>query len=153
MKFETKTFDTQFISNARFMPDGQTIVFSAALTGNIPSLFVSRANTAAPQPLGRERTHLLSISPGGELAVLTGVEHIGHRLYSGTLARMTLDGAARSWMDHVREADWAPDGTDIAIVRDVDHVDHLEFPGRLSLSNQRLLTICATRRARTASRS
>ena len=126
--FEKKTFDAQFISNARFLPDGQTIVFSAALTGNIPSLFVSRANTAAPQPLGHERTHLLSVSASGELAVLTEVEHIGHRLYTGTLARMTLDGAPRSWMDHVREADWAPAGTDIAIVHDVDRIDHLEFP-------------------------
>ena len=126
--FAKKTFDPQFISNARFMPDGQTIVFSAALTGNIPALFVSRANTAAPQPLGRERTHLLSISASGELAVLVDVQHIGHRLYDGTLARMTLDGAPRSWMDHVREADWAPAGTDIAIVRDVDRNDHLEFP-------------------------
>jgi len=30
VKFETKTFDPQLITNARFMPDGQTIVFSSA---------------------------------------------------------------------------------------------------------------------------
>ena len=128
VKFDTLTFDPQFITNARFMPDGRTIVFSAARTGNIPELLVSRANTAEPQPLGRPKTHLLSVSSAGELAVLTDVTLINHRLFNGTLARMTLDGAARSWMDHVREADWAPNGADIAVVRDVDGVDRLEFP-------------------------
>jgi Tol biopolymer transport system component len=128
VKFETKTFDPQYITNARFMPDGQTIVFSAAPTGNLPNVYVIRANTAAPQPIGLERTHLLSVSPTGELAVLTGVTYIAHRLYSGTLARMLLDGAPRSWMEHVREADWAPNASDIAVVRDVDSIDRLEFP-------------------------
>jgi len=128
VKFETKTFDPQLITNARFMPDGQTIVFSSAMAGNIPDLYVARANTAAPQALGPTRTHLLSISSSGELAVLTGVTLLAHRLYSGTLARMTLDSAPRSWMEHVREADWAPNGSDIAIVREASHVDHLEFP-------------------------
>jgi Tol biopolymer transport system component len=128
VRFETKTFDPQYITNARFMPDGQTIVFSAARSGNIPDLYISRANTMAPQPLGQQRTHLLSISSSGELAVLTDVIFNVHRLYTGTLARMTLDGAPRSWMDHVREADWAPNGSDLAIVRDVDGVDRLEFP-------------------------
>src|SRR5262245_33354494 len=128
VRFDTLTFDPQFITNARFLPDGRTIVFSAARTGNVPELFVSRANIAEPQPLGRPKTHLLSVSSTGELAVLTDVTLINHRLFNGTLARMTLDGAARSWMDHVREADWAPNGSDIAVVRDVDGVDRLEFP-------------------------
>lgn len=128
VRFETKTFDPQYITNARFMPDGQTIVFSAARTGNIPDLYISRANTAAPQPLGQPRTHLLSVSSAGEFAVLTDVTFNNHRLFSGTLARMAMDGAPRSWMDHVREADWAPNGTDLAIVRDLDGVDRLEFP-------------------------
>jgi Tol biopolymer transport system component len=133
VSFETKTFEPQFISNARFMPDGRTIVFSAARNGNVPALYVSRADTTEPQPLGRERTHLLSVSSTGELAVLVDVDYIAHRLYTGTLARMTLDGAPRAWMDHVREADWAPNATDIAVVRDVEHVDHLEFPAGRSL--------------------
>jgi hypothetical protein len=128
VRFETKTFEPQLITNARFMPDGQTIVFSSARAGNLPDLYVSRANTAAPQPLGRERTHLLAVSSAGELAVLTDVAFNAHRLYVGTLARMTLDGGARSWMDHVREADWSPDGSSLAIVHDVGGADQLEFP-------------------------
>ena len=60
-------------------PDGQTIVFSAAPTGNIPELFVIRPGTVTSQPLGEPGAHLLSISSKGELAVITGARSIGHR--------------------------------------------------------------------------
>src|SRR4029078_898997 len=79
--FERKTFGALSISNARYGPDGQTVVFSAALEGNAPELFVSRAGSVAPQPLGVRATHLLSISSKGELAVLTDVRFIIHRLF------------------------------------------------------------------------
>ena len=125
---EVKTYESMFISNARFMPDGESIVFSAAPTGNVPALYISRPNTAMPQSLGQPATHLLSVSPTGELAVLTGVSFLAQRLFEGTLARMTIDGAARPWMTHVREADWAPTGGDIAVVRSDNAVDRLEYP-------------------------
>jgi hypothetical protein len=125
---DVKTFEPLFISNARFMPDGETIVYSAAAVGNVPALYVSRPHTAMPQPLGYDATHLLSISSTGELAVLTNTSFINQRLYRGTLARMTIDGAPRPWMNDVREADWAPDGKDIAVVRVAGATDRLEYP-------------------------
>jgi eukaryotic-like serine/threonine-protein kinase len=128
VRFEPKTFEPQFITNARFLPDGQSIVFSAALEGTVPELFVSRANTLAPQPLGHPRTHLLSVSSKGELAVLTDAKFIGQRLSRGTLARMPIDGAPRAWMTNVREADWSPDGSSLAAVHNVDPMDRLEYP-------------------------
>ena len=126
--FERKTFDPQLVANARFMPDGQTVVFSAARRGSVPELFMIRPGAATAQALGQPRTHLLSISSKGELAVLTNAEPIGHRLFAGTLGRMVLDGAPRPWLEHVREADWAPDGSTLAIVRDAGGKDHLEYP-------------------------
>ena len=128
IRFEPKTFEPQFITNARFLPDGQSIVFSAALEGNVPELFVSRPNTLAPQPLGHPRTHLLSVSSKGELAVLTGAKFMAHRLYLGTLARMPIDGAPRAWMTNAREADWSPDGSSLAVVHSVEPMDRLEYP-------------------------
>jgi tRNA A-37 threonylcarbamoyl transferase component Bud32 len=126
--YETKSFDTEVIFRGRFAPDGQTIVFSAALAGNQPELFVSRPGSVVPQPLGLPRTHLLSISSKGELAVLTNVSFIAHRLFEGTLARMPIDGAPRAWMEHVRDADWSPDGSTLAIVRVAGFSDQLEYP-------------------------
>ncbi len=126
--FEVKTFDPQAIFAARFAPDGQTIVFSAALQGNEPELFVSRPGTTVPQALGVRRTHLLSISSKGELAVLTNTTFVNHRLFRGTLSRMPIDGTPRPWIEQVREADWSPDGTTLAIVRIAGVKDQLEYP-------------------------
>ena len=51
-----------------------------------------------------------------------------HRLLLGKLARMSVDGAPRAIAEDVREADWLPDGTDLAVVRTVDARDQIEFP-------------------------
>ena len=69
------------------------------------------------------------MSSKGELAVLYEAGYLGHRLFDGTLARMPLvGGAPREVAEHVREADWAPDGERLAIIRNVDGHDRLEFP-------------------------
>ena len=72
---------------------------------------------------------LLSISSKGELAVLTKPRYLRHSLFLGTLARMPLEGGApREIVDFVREADWNPDGSELAVTRDVNGKDRLEFP-------------------------
>ena len=127
-RFEAKTFDPHWITNARFAPDGRTIIFSAAATGNTPSLFVIRPDSEVPQPLGPAGTHLLSVSSKGELAVITGAQLLHHRLFTGTLARMSMDGASRPWLENVREADWSPDGSTLAAIHVVNGRDQLEYP-------------------------
>src|SRR5712692_4483134 len=115
--------------NARFMPDGQTIVYSAALHGFTPDLFVIRPDSEAPQPLGVSKAQLLSVSSRGELAIITNAQLIQWRLFSGTLARMTLGSAPRPMLEHVREADWSPDGSSLAIVHDLGNGrDRVEYP-------------------------
>ncbi len=48
---------------------------------------------------------------------------------------MPLEGGApREILDGVREADWAPDGSDLAMIRDVGGKDRLEFPAGKVLS-------------------
>jgi Tol biopolymer transport system component len=123
-----KTFERQAIFNARFALDGQTLVYSGSLDGNVPQLFVVRPDSTIPRVLGKPGTHLLSVSSSGELAVLLHAKYIMHRLFSGTLARMTMDGEAKPWMNDVREADWAPNGSSLAIVRVAGSSDKLEFP-------------------------
>ena len=125
--FETRTFEPQAIFTARFAPDGNTVIFDAALEGNTPELYASRANSVAPQPIGT-RAHLLSVSSKGELAVLIDPTYISHRLFRGTLARMPIDGTPRPLLENVREADWSPDGSTLAIVRDDGRTDKLEYP-------------------------
>jgi Tol biopolymer transport system component len=130
VQFHRKTYGQQAIFTTRFMPDGKTLVLSAALEGNTPGLFVIRPEYPEPQPIGAKNVHLLAISSRGELVVLNHARFTGHhRLFKGTLARMPLEGGApRDMLEDVREADWSPDGEHLAIIREVSDGDQLEFP-------------------------
>ena len=127
--FRPLTFRPQAIFQAAFAPDGETVVYSAALEGNVPEIFTIRPEFPEPKPVGLPHTHLLSISSKGEMAVLTNARFIGHRLFTGTLARVSLGGTApREILENVRQADWSPDGSELAILRVSQGKDRLEFP-------------------------
>jgi Tol biopolymer transport system component len=129
IKFDQVSFSPQAIFQAAFAPDGNTIVYSAALEGNVPELFVIRPEFPEPRPLGLPRTHLLAISSKGEMAVLTNVRYVWQRLFTGTLARVSLGGTApREILKNVRQADWSPDGSELAVIREADGKDQLEYP-------------------------
>ena len=128
VNFEARTFDRLPITNARFMPDGRTIVYSATAGGSPPELFIINPTAEAPQSLGLS-AHLLSVSSTGELALIVSPRFVDQRLYRGTLARMTIGSSPRAISEDVREADWSPDGSAMAIVRDLGNIrDRLEFP-------------------------
>ncbi|MCM3875681.1 MAG: protein kinase [Thermoanaerobaculia bacterium] len=128
--FAQLTFRQEPIFNARLAPDGKTIVYSAAASGNTPEILSLRSDYPGASPRGLLRAgHLLSVSSRGELAVLIRGRSKGHSLFEGTLARMPLEGGApREILDGVREADWSPDGAELAVIRDVGGKDRLEFP-------------------------
>ena len=127
--FRQMSFRRQAIFQAAFAPDGETIVYSAALEGTVPELFVIRPEYHEARPFGLLRTHLLSISSKGEMAVLTNPSFVHQRLFVGTLAQVSLGSTApREILEGVRQADWSPDGSDLAIIRMVDGKDRLEFP-------------------------
>jgi serine/threonine protein kinase len=129
LSFQPITFQQMSIFRAQFAPDGRTIVFSAALSGNTPQIFTVSLDFPEPRSLGLPGTQLLSVSKKGELAVLTRVRHLNHRLFEGTLARVPMSGGApREIQEGVREADWTPDGDDLAIIRSVEGQDRLECP-------------------------
>jgi hypothetical protein len=125
--FERRTFDQEEIFNAAFLPHRQGIVYSAARSGNTTELFLLRAGAMTPRKIAGAGTTLLSVAPDGELAVLTGAVYSNHRVFSGTLARMSIDGAPRPLVDGVSDADWGPGGT-LAIARQVEGADRLEYP-------------------------
>jgi Protein kinase domain/WD40-like Beta Propeller Repeat len=129
--FTQETFTQRTIFTVRFAPDGQTIVFSGTPgTGTTPHLFVIRPDDPDPAPFGPDSTHLLSVSSSGVAAVLTHARGNAHRVFvEGTLATLPLSGGApRELAVNVREADWAPDGNAMAVIRDTNGVDLLEYP-------------------------
>jgi serine/threonine protein kinase len=140
--FTQKTFDDRTILNARFAPDGRTIVYSAFEHGDVPRLRIIRPEYPEPQQLGEDSTHLLAISRSGEMAVLSHARYMGQRIFVGTLARMPLGGGApRDIVSDVRDADWSPDGTNLALVRRVGDRDQLEYPaGHVVMATPRYIT-------------
>ena len=127
--FQQVTFADQAIANARFASDGRTIVFDAMRQSSTPAIYVIRPDYPEARPLGLDDAHLLAVSSKNELAVLTGARFLAHRLFIGTLARMPLEGGTpREMLDSVREADWSPDGSSLAIIHVVAGHDRLEYP-------------------------
>jgi len=129
--FTARTFDSRSIFNARFMPDGQTIVLSGLPdVGVVSRLYVIRADHPDPVAFGPDSTHLLNVSSTGELAVLTHASYlVSHRLFSGTLSTFSLGGEApHEVATGVREAAWGPDGKTMAVIRDSSDTDLLEYP-------------------------
>lgn len=105
------------------------VVYSAAISGNAPQIYAVRPDYPEPKALGSPGMQLLAVSSKGELAVLIHARYVWYRLFTGTLARMPLDGGApREIQEGVRQADWSPDGSELAIIREVGGKDRLEYP-------------------------
>ncbi len=125
--FRQLNFRREAVFQAAFA--GDTIVYSAATSDNTPQIFAVRSDYPEPQPIGPRDTTLLAVSSKGELAVLLNAHYMWYRLFTGTLARMALDGGApREIVEGVRQADWSPDGSQLAIIREVGGKDRLEYP-------------------------
>jgi Tol biopolymer transport system component len=127
-RFTRLTFEQGTVWNARFTPDGETVVYAAAWDGEPIRLFFTRLDSPQPTALSLPDASLLSISSTGELAVSLGHAYEGW-MGEGTLARTPLLGeGARPVLRGVREADWSPDGGQLAAVRRVEGRERLEFP-------------------------
>jgi serine/threonine protein kinase/Tol biopolymer transport system component len=127
--FHRLTFRRGTIPAGRFSPDGQTIVYSAALEGKPEELFTTRFDSTDSRPLGLDKAGLLAISSKGELAVALEPHHETPFIEVGTLGTMPLAGGApREVSEDVTWADWAPDSPDLAAVRFWQGGFHLEFP-------------------------
>jgi hypothetical protein len=128
--FHQLTFRRGWIQSARFASDGQTILYSASWEGKPEEIFVGRPESPESRPFGLAGAEVLAISAAGETAVSLGRHLVGAFTRSGTLARMSVagGGAPREVLEDVHLADWAPDGSNLAVVREVGGRDRLEFP-------------------------
>jgi eukaryotic-like serine/threonine-protein kinase len=124
------TFGRGPVRGARFTPDGQTVVFSAAWGGEPFRLHMKRLSDPEELTFGPDNTQLFGISSSAELLVL-----LNRRLVStpfgptGTLGRLPLTGgAAREIVDSADAGDWVGKSDEIALVRDVGATRRLELP-------------------------
>ncbi len=124
------TFRRGWISTAKFGPDGETILYGAAWDGRPLQTFATRAANPVSRPLDLAPADPLAVSPTGELAVsLRRRESVLGVSFLGTLARLPLEGESpRELLTDVGDADWSPDGSELAVVHVVGSRYRLEYP-------------------------
>ncbi|HEX3580211.1 MAG TPA: protein kinase, partial [Thermoanaerobaculia bacterium] len=121
------TFRRGSVAQGRFAPDG-SIIYGAAWNDEPLQLFVSHRGMPEARTLGIHGS-IHAVSRNGELAVSLGrASEIGF-LSSGTLARVALAGGVpRPIAKEVHEADWSPDGRQLAVVRRSERGFQIEYP-------------------------
>jgi hypothetical protein len=120
------------VYTARFAPDGQTIVYSAAWEDAPVQVYVSVAGSPDARPVSAPGSSLFAVSPRNEVALALGVHTKiqGGALWeeTGTLALAPLgSGEPRPVQDGVRWADLDPSG-ELTVVRNVGGRYRIESP-------------------------
>ncbi len=127
--FHRLTFRRGSVSSARFAPDGQTIIYSAAWDGaRKPQLYSVRVESPESQRLTLPEGQVESISSAGEMLVLNLLHFETGFASTGTLSQAPLSGSTpRELLEDVGDADWGP-GKSLAVVRAPRWHYRLEFP-------------------------
>lgn len=127
--YQRLTFRRGHVSSARFSPDGQSVLYGASWEGAASEVFITQIGTPGSRALDFGEADLLSVSPTGELAVSLHRHFTVGFETSGTLARVPLEGGApREILEAVHDADWGPDGQNLAVVRTVNERSRIEYP-------------------------
>jgi eukaryotic-like serine/threonine-protein kinase len=119
--FTRLTYRRGDVDAARFAPDG-SIIYSANWEGSPYAVYSLRPGNRESRPLGLgPDTHLAGVSSTGELAIVLASKH--------TLARVPVSGGTpRELLEDAIEADWSPDGKEMAVVRRSNGRYRLEYP-------------------------
>ena len=116
--YKPLTYGNEIVSDARFTPDGGTVVYSVRDGSGAGRLFMTRLDTVGSSRLSLPPVALLAISPSAELAVATDVAAQFSLIQPpGTLARAPLvGGLPRPLLAGVSFADWNPVDGELAVV-------------------------------------
>jgi len=126
--FHQLTFQRGSIYGAKFAPDGQSIVYSAAWNGAPKEqVYTTRTDALMSRPIDLLDSEVLSISSKGEMALRqksdTGI------IPRGMLSVVPLTGGApRELLGDVLQASWSRDGESLAVVHFVGPECRLEYP-------------------------
>jgi dipeptidyl aminopeptidase/acylaminoacyl peptidase len=125
-QYQRMTFRRGEVRSARFTRDGETIVYSAAWDGAPSDIFVSTSRSTEARALGIPDSEALAVSKSAELAILLRRDRVTNL---GTLARVPLAGGMpREIADNVMNADWSPDGANLAVIRVAQGRTRIEYP-------------------------
>src|ERR1700689_677670 len=127
--FERVSFRHGEVIRGRFAPDGKTVLYSARFSGGAPDTYNIREDYPESTPAGLGGATVLSISRQGQMAVLIRPQFFAHYQWGGTLAVSPLGGSApRELLENVYDADWSPDGNDLAVIDRTGNRWRLQYP-------------------------
>ena len=127
--YKQLTFRKGLVLSARFSTDGKTIVYGASWEGEPFRLFSMRTESPESRPLDLPPGDVLAVSSTGELAISLDRQYVYGFSARGTLARVPLvGGAPRKILTDVEDADFSPDGRELAVSRVVEGRHRLEYP-------------------------
>jgi len=123
------TFRSGTVRGARFTSDPRTVVYAAAWEGGPLQLFSARQDSSESSAINLPAANLLAVSSSGEMAIALEPSNASPFAVVGTLARAPLaGGAARQLLEGVLDADFSPDGTQLAVVRKSGQTFQVEYP-------------------------
>jgi len=126
-QFQRITFRKGYVHQARFTADGRSIVYSASWDGGPGRIYFAIPGSPDSRDLQMpENSGLASISSKQEAAFFSAPygESGTSTLYTGSIS----GGQPRPVLEGVLQADWAPDGSSMAVLRRVNGVIRLEYP-------------------------
>jgi Tol biopolymer transport system component len=136
--FTRVSFQRGEVVRGRFAPDAKTVFYGAKFGGGMPDTYSIREDYPESTPAGLGGALLLAISRQSQMAVLVRPKLFAHYQWGGTLATSPMAGSAsREILENVYDADWSPDGNELAVIDRADNKWRLQYPiGKVLLEGE-----------------
>jgi eukaryotic-like serine/threonine-protein kinase len=125
--FKELTFRAGVIGSARFAPDSKNVIYTAKWGGSDRHTYLVDLKSSQSRTLGFAPGVLASVSRNGDLAFVSRNPSV----WNGPvrLSRVSMNGGtAQVIAEATKAADWAPNGRELAIVRESGPDSVVEFP-------------------------
>jgi eukaryotic-like serine/threonine-protein kinase len=125
--FQRITFRTGLVTNARFVPGGHNVVYSAKWETGPSRIYLAAPGTPESRDLQMPEDSVVSaVSSREEILFLAAPFSVNG---TGTLSRGSVSGGQmRPSLEDVLIADWTADGASMAVLRLVNGKTQLEYP-------------------------
>ena len=131
--FRQVTFLRGVINNARFIRGSSEIEYSAAWNGQPSHIYRATVSSPEAKDAGFGTAWLASVSPAGDVALFKPSKDADNLDFEVVSSR---GAERRAWPDHVKGADWSPNGS-LCLLIEKDSIYSVEYPAGHKLYTSR----------------